>query len=89
MVKAYTMHDLATPYHVGMVYIAAVLVEHMPEEEAFALFARLMDRFKLRDLFQQGKMARKLQFLCLCCFWPASWSLCELLPPPRGEANPF
>jgi hypothetical protein len=52
--KAYTVHDLKTVYHPGLVLLAGVLAVHMPEEDAYALLARLMEQGRMRDLFQSG-----------------------------------
>jgi hypothetical protein len=52
--KAYTVHDLKTVYHPGLVLLAGILAVHMPEEDAYALLARLMEQGRMRDLFQSG-----------------------------------
>lgn len=48
------MHDLKTPYGTGFLFLAAIFVTHMPEEDAFAMLARLMDQYHMRDFFQPG-----------------------------------
>lgn len=49
--KAYALFDEEVGYAQGMNFIAMPLLFNMPEEEAFTLFVRLMNHYKLRDLF--------------------------------------
>lgn len=49
--KAYALFDEGVGYAQGMNFLAMPLLFNMPEEEAFCLLVRLMNQYKLRDLF--------------------------------------
>ncbi|CAG8983045.1 hypothetical protein HYALB_00006073 [Hymenoscyphus albidus] len=49
--KAYALFDEAVGYAQGMNFLAMPLLFNMPEDEAFCLLVRLMNKYKLRDLF--------------------------------------
>lgn len=49
--KAYALFDEAVGYAQGMNFIVMPLLFNMPEEEAFCLLVRLMNKYGLRDLF--------------------------------------
>ncbi|KAL8368538.1 hypothetical protein RB599_004119 [Gaeumannomyces hyphopodioides] len=49
--KAYALFDEAVGYAQGMNFMVMPLLFNMPEEEAFCLLVRLMNHYKLRDLF--------------------------------------
>ena len=49
--KAYALFDEAVGYPQGMNFIIMPLLFTMPEEEAFCLLVRLMNKYQLRDLF--------------------------------------
>lgn len=49
--KAYALFDDAVGYAQGMNFIAMPLLFNMPEEEAFCLLVRLMNKYGLRDMF--------------------------------------
>ncbi|KAI0181994.1 RabGAP/TBC [Hypoxylon sp. FL1284] len=51
--KAYALFDDAVGYAQGMNFLIMPLLFNMPEEEAFCLLVRLMNQYKLRDLFVQ------------------------------------
>ncbi|KAI5864291.1 RabGAP/TBC [Durotheca rogersii] len=51
--KAYALYDEAVGYAQGMNFLVMPLLFNMPEEEAFCLLVRLMNQYKLRDLFIQ------------------------------------
>ncbi|KAI1431787.1 RabGAP/TBC [Xylaria sp. CBS 124048] len=51
--KAYAIFDEAVGYAQGMNFLIMPLLFNMPEEEAFCLLIRLMNQYKLRDLFIQ------------------------------------
>lgn len=51
--KAYALFDEAVGYAQGMNFLIMPLLFNMPEEEAFCLLVRLMNQYKLRDLFIQ------------------------------------
>lgn len=49
--KAYALFDDAVGYPQGMNFIVMPLLFTMPEEEAFCLLVRLMNKYQLRELF--------------------------------------
>ncbi|OJD33339.1 gtpase activating protein [Diplodia corticola] len=49
--KAYALFDAEVGYPQGVNFIAMPLLFNMPEEEAFCLLVRLMNKYGLRDLF--------------------------------------
>ncbi|EHK98227.1 putative GTPase-activating protein GYP5 [Glarea lozoyensis 74030] len=51
--KAYALFDEGVGYAQGMNFLAMPLLFNMPEEEAFCLLVRLMNKYHLRDLFIQ------------------------------------
>ncbi|XP_054731895.1 rab GTPase-activating protein 1-like isoform X1 [Anastrepha obliqua] len=52
--KAYAVYDSEVGYCQGLSFIAASLLLHMPEEDAFCVLVALMYDFGLRDLYKQG-----------------------------------
>ncbi|ORY64157.1 GTPase activating protein [Pseudomassariella vexata] len=63
--KAYALFDEGVGYAQGMNFLIMPLLFNMPEEEAFCLLVRLMNQYKLRDLFIQdmpGLHMRLFQF---------------------------
>jgi hypothetical protein len=51
--RGYALFDDAVGYPQGMNFIVMPLLFTMPEEEAFCLLVRLMNKYQLRDLFIQ------------------------------------
>ncbi|KAI0909073.1 rab-GTPase-TBC domain-containing protein [Ustulina deusta] len=51
--KAYALYDEGVGYAQGMNFLIMPLLFNMPEEEVFCLLVRLMNQYKLRDLFIQ------------------------------------
>ena len=51
--KAYALFDEAVGYPQGMNFVIMPLLFTMPEEEAFCLLVRIMNKYGLRDLFVQ------------------------------------
>ncbi|KAH6646704.1 rab-GTPase-TBC domain-containing protein [Truncatella angustata] len=51
--KAYALFDEGVGYAQGMNFLIMPLLFNMPEDEAFCLLVRLMNHYKLRDLFIQ------------------------------------
>lgn len=51
--KAYALFDESVGYAQGMNFIVMPILFNMPEEEAFCLLVRLMNQYKLRELFIQ------------------------------------
>ncbi|XP_013112093.1 rab GTPase-activating protein 1-like [Stomoxys calcitrans] len=52
--KAYAVYDSEVGYCQGLSFIAASLLLHMPEEDAFCVLVSLMYDYGLRDLYKQG-----------------------------------
>uniref|UniRef100_A0ABM0MLF5 Rab GTPase-activating protein 1-like n=1 Tax=Saccoglossus kowalevskii TaxID=10224 RepID=A0ABM0MLF5_SACKO len=50
--KAYSVYDEEVGYCQGLSFLAAVLLLHMPEEQAFAVLVKIMYEYGLRDLFR-------------------------------------
>ncbi|EPT04982.1 hypothetical protein FOMPIDRAFT_1039829 [Fomitopsis schrenkii] len=51
VLKAYSLYDTQVGYCQGLPFVAAVLLLHMPDEEAFCLLIRLMYSYDLRGHF--------------------------------------
>lgn len=56
VMKAYSLVDREVGYCQGLCFIVGLLLMHVPEEDAFAIFCELMlnYRFGLRDLYKPG-----------------------------------
>ncbi|CAG9783239.1 unnamed protein product [Diatraea saccharalis] len=54
MARAYAVYDQEVGYCQGLSFLAASLLLHMPEEQAFCLLVRLMYGYGLRDLYKDG-----------------------------------
>ncbi|XP_032814438.2 rab GTPase-activating protein 1 isoform X1 [Petromyzon marinus] len=52
--KAYSVYDEEIGYCQGQSFLAAVLLLHMPEEQAFSVLVKIMFEYGLRDLFKQN-----------------------------------
>ncbi|CAN0249007.1 unnamed protein product [Lampetra planeri] len=52
--KAYSIYDEEIGYCQGQSFLAAVLLLHMPEEQAFGVLVKIMFAYGLRDLFRQN-----------------------------------
>ncbi|XP_069685787.1 rab GTPase-activating protein 1-like isoform X2 [Periplaneta americana] len=52
--KAYAVHDSEVGYCQGLSFLAATLLLHMPEEQAFCILVKLMYDYGLRDLYKDG-----------------------------------
>lgn len=51
VLKAYSLYDTQVGYCQGLPFVAAVLLLHMPDEEAFCLLIRLMYSYDMRGHF--------------------------------------
>ncbi|XP_052789504.1 ecotropic viral integration site 5 ortholog-like isoform X2 [Mya arenaria] len=51
VMKAYSLHDREVGYCQGSGFIVGLLLMQIPEEEAFAVLVKLMQEFRLRELF--------------------------------------
>ncbi|XP_048482097.1 rab GTPase-activating protein 1-like [Plutella xylostella] len=54
MARAYAVYDVEVGYCQGLSFLAATLLLHMPEEQAFCLLVRLMYGYGLRELYKDG-----------------------------------
>ncbi|KAG8447870.1 hypothetical protein GDO86_015108, partial [Hymenochirus boettgeri] len=52
--KAYSVYDEEIGYCQGQSFLAAVLLLHMPEEQAFSVLVKIMFNYGLRELFKQN-----------------------------------
>uniref|UniRef100_A0A673N2V9 Rab GTPase-activating protein 1 n=1 Tax=Sinocyclocheilus rhinocerous TaxID=307959 RepID=A0A673N2V9_9TELE len=52
--KAYSVYDEEIGYCQGQSFLAAVLLLHMPEEQAFSVLVKIMFEYGLRELFKQN-----------------------------------
>uniref|UniRef100_A0A8C5MV29 Rab GTPase-activating protein 1 n=1 Tax=Leptobrachium leishanense TaxID=445787 RepID=A0A8C5MV29_9ANUR len=52
--KAYSVYDEEIGYCQGQSFLAAVLLLHMPEEQAFSVLVKIMFHYGLRELFKQN-----------------------------------
>ncbi|XP_023018201.1 GTPase activating protein and centrosome-associated isoform X3 [Leptinotarsa decemlineata] len=52
--KAYAAFDSEVGYCQGLSFLAATLLLHMPEEQAFCVLVKLMYDYRLRDLYKDG-----------------------------------
>jgi hypothetical protein len=52
--KAYAVYDSEVGYCQGLSFLAATLLLHMPEEQAFCVLVKLMYNYRLRDLYKDG-----------------------------------
>ncbi|XP_062048973.1 rab GTPase-activating protein 1-like isoform X3 [Lepus europaeus] len=52
--KAYSVYDEDIGYCQGQSFLAAVLLLHMPEEQAFCVLVKIMYDYRLRDLYKNN-----------------------------------
>ncbi|XP_060220522.1 rab GTPase-activating protein 1-like isoform X1 [Meriones unguiculatus] len=52
--KAYSVYDEDIGYCQGQSFLAAVLLLHMPEEQAFCVLVKIMYKYGLRDLYKNN-----------------------------------
>ncbi|KRY39357.1 Ecotropic viral integration site 5 -like protein, partial [Trichinella spiralis] len=52
VMKAYSIHDREVGYCQGSAFVAGMLLLHMPEEEAFSVLLKLMEEYRLRELYK-------------------------------------
>lgn len=52
--KAYAVYDAEVGYCQGLSFLVAALLLHMPEEQAFCVFVRIMQHYGLRNLFRHN-----------------------------------
>ena len=52
VMKAYSLHDKEVGYCQGSAFLVGVLLLQMPEEDAFAVLIRLMEDYRLREMYK-------------------------------------
>ncbi|CAB1324640.1 unnamed protein product [Coregonus sp. 'balchen'] len=52
--KAYSVYDEEIGYCQGQSFLAAVLLLHMPEEQAFCVLVKIMYEYGLRELYKKN-----------------------------------
>ncbi|XP_076321652.1 ecotropic viral integration site 5 ortholog-like isoform X2 [Tachypleus tridentatus] len=52
VMKAYSLHDREVGYCQGTAFIVGLLLLQMPEEEAFTVMVRLMEDYRLREMYK-------------------------------------
>ncbi|XP_077309040.1 ecotropic viral integration site 5 protein homolog isoform X1 [Lithobates pipiens] len=68
VMKAYSLVDREVGYCQGSAFIVGLLIFQMPEEEAFCVFVKLMQDYRLRELFKPSMAELGLcmyQFECM------------------------
>lgn len=63
--KAYAVYDEEVGYCQGLSFLVAALLLHMPEEQAFCVFVRIMQHYGLRNLFRNNFDELYLKFFQL------------------------
>ncbi|PIC15135.1 hypothetical protein B9Z55_022227 [Caenorhabditis nigoni] len=63
--KVYSLYDEEVSYCQGLSFLAASLLLHMPEEQAFCTLVKIMFNYGLRDLFKLGFDNLHLRFFQL------------------------
>ncbi|XP_033732775.1 ecotropic viral integration site 5 ortholog-like isoform X1 [Pecten maximus] len=74
VMKAYSIHDKEVGYCQGSGFIVGLLLMQMPEEETFAVLVKLMQDYRLRELFKPSMAELGL------CMYKLEWLIQELLP---------
>uniref|UniRef100_A0A8C7MHK7 Ecotropic viral integration site 5 like n=1 Tax=Oncorhynchus kisutch TaxID=8019 RepID=A0A8C7MHK7_ONCKI len=74
VMKAYSLVDREVGYCQGSAFIVGLLLMQMPEEEAFCVFVRLMQEYRLRELFKPTMAELGL------CIYQFEYLLQEQLP---------
>ncbi|CAG2238652.1 EVI5 [Mytilus edulis] len=67
VMKAYSLHDREVGYCQGSGFIVGLLLMQMPEEEAFAVLVKLMQDYRLRELFKPSMAELSLCMYKLEC----------------------
>jgi hypothetical protein len=64
MMKAYSIHDPEVGYCQGSAFICGLLlIQNIPEEEAFSIFVQIMQHYELREIYKPN-----MYYLGLCMF---------------------
>merc|ERR1719319_921939 len=52
VMKAYSVHDREVGYCQGSAFIVGLLLMQMPEEESFAVLVKIMEDYRMREMFK-------------------------------------
>ena len=52
VIKAYSIHDREVGYCQGTAFIVGLLLMQMPEEDSFAVLVRIMQHYRMREMFK-------------------------------------
>ncbi|XP_053574026.1 EVI5-like protein isoform X6 [Bombina bombina] len=74
VMKAYSLVDREVGYCQGSAFIVGLLLMQMPEEDAFCVFVRLMQEYRLRELFKPSMAELGL------CIYQLEYMLQDQLP---------
>ncbi|XP_072015958.1 EVI5-like protein isoform X5 [Amphiura filiformis] len=74
VMKAYSLHDREVGYCQGCGFIVGLLLMQMPEEEAFCVLVKLMQDYRLRELFKPSMAELGL------CMYQLECMIQDLLP---------
>ncbi|XP_017335360.1 ecotropic viral integration site 5 protein homolog isoform X5 [Ictalurus punctatus] len=74
VMKAYSLVDREVGYCQGSAFIVGLLLMQMPEEEAFCVFVKLMQDYRLRELFKPSMAELGL------CMYQFEYMIQEQLP---------
>ncbi|XP_043376443.1 ecotropic viral integration site 5 protein homolog isoform X5 [Dermochelys coriacea] len=74
VMKAYSLMDREVGYCQGSAFIVGLLLMQMPEEEAFCVFVKLMQDYRLRELFKPSMAELGL------CMYQFEYMIQEQLP---------
>ncbi|KAM4748441.1 EVI5-like protein [Rhinophrynus dorsalis] len=74
VMKAYSLVDREVGYCQGSAFIVGLLLMQMPEEEAFCVFVKLMQEYRLRELFKPSMAELGL------CIYQLEYMLQDQLP---------
>ena len=82
MMKAYSIHDPEVGYCQGSAFICGLLlIQSIPEEEAFSIFVQIMQHYELREIYKPN-----MYHLGLCMF-QLDYLLQEQLPDLHRHFN--
>lgn len=74
VMKAYSLHDREVGYCQGSAFIVGLLLMQMPEEEAFAVLVKIMQEYRMREMFKPSMAELGL------CMFQLECLIQELLP---------
>jgi hypothetical protein len=52
VMKAYSIHDSEVGYCQGSAFLVGLLLMQMPEEDAFAILVKMMEDYRLREIYK-------------------------------------